>query len=111
MQAEAKREIEELEQMEKEDETAFGEDGFWTQKAIQRIRDIAETYDTIGDGPARQANLAHINNNTENRSSRIRILKMYLINYNSNHHYHHDLERHLIYFISHAQHHIITSHH
>src|SRR5208282_2545782 len=58
MQAEAKREIEELEKMEREDETAFGEDGFWTQKAIQRIRDIAETYDTIGEGPSRQANLA-----------------------------------------------------
>ena len=56
MQAEAKREIEELEQMEKEDETVFGEDGFWTQKAIQRICDIQ--YDDIGDGPARQANLA-----------------------------------------------------
>ena len=56
MQAEAKREIEELEHMEKEDDTAFGEDGFWTQKAIQRIRDI--TYDDIGDGPASQANLA-----------------------------------------------------
>ena len=56
MQAEAKREIEELEQMEKEDETAFGEDGFWTQKAIQRIHDIS--YEDIGDGPARQANLA-----------------------------------------------------
>jgi len=58
MLAESEREITELEQMEKEDETAFGEDGFWTQKAIQRIRDIAENYDDIGQGPARQANLA-----------------------------------------------------
>src|SRR5438045_9570600 len=56
MHAEAQREIDELEKMEKEDETAFGEDGFWTQKAIQRIRDIA--YDDIGDGPAGQVNLA-----------------------------------------------------
>ena len=58
MLTESEREITELEQMEKEDETAFGEDGFWTQKAIQRIRDIAENYDDIGQGPARQANLA-----------------------------------------------------
>jgi RING-type zinc-finger len=57
MYAETKREIEELEKMEKEDETAFGDDGFWTQKAIQRIHDIAETYDSIGEGPSRQANL------------------------------------------------------
>ena len=40
METETKRDIEELEKMEKEDETAFGEDGFWTRKAIQRIRDI-----------------------------------------------------------------------
>src|SRR5271155_1180181 len=58
MHAEAQREIKELQKMEKEDETAFGEDGFWTQKAIQRIQDIQETFDTIGEGPARQANLA-----------------------------------------------------
>lgn len=58
MLAESEREITDLEKMEKEDETAFGEDGFWTQKAIQRIRDIAEHYEDIGDGPARQANLA-----------------------------------------------------
>ena len=58
MHAEAQREIDELEQMEKEDETAFGEDGFWTQKAIQRIQDIATSYEDIGQGPARQADLA-----------------------------------------------------
>jgi hypothetical protein len=58
MHAEAQREIDELEKMEKEDETAFGEDGFWTQKAVQRIRDIATSYEDIGQGPARQANLA-----------------------------------------------------
>lgn len=58
MHEQAKREIAELEQMEKEDEAAFGGDGFWTQKAIQRIRDILETYDDIGEGPARQVNLA-----------------------------------------------------
>ena len=58
MHEQAKREIAEIEQMEKEDETVFGEDGFWTQKAIQKIRDFAEKYDDIGQGPARQANLA-----------------------------------------------------
>lgn len=58
MHAEAQREIDDLEKMEKEDETAFGEDGFWTQKAVQRIRDIATSYADIGQGPARQANLA-----------------------------------------------------
>src|SRR5947207_3541802 len=58
MHAEAQREIDELEKMEKEDETAFGEDGFWTQKAVQRIRDIATSYEDIGQGPARLANLA-----------------------------------------------------
>ena len=56
MAKEANREIEELERMEKEDETAFGDDGFWTQKAIKRIRDT--TYDDIGEGPASQTNLA-----------------------------------------------------
>jgi hypothetical protein len=44
--------------MENEDETAFGEDGFWTQKAIQRVRDTTDLYDEIGEGPARQRNLA-----------------------------------------------------
>jgi len=58
MQAEATREISELERMEKEDETSFGEDGFWTQKAVQRIRDVSATYSDIGQGPARQANMA-----------------------------------------------------
>jgi hypothetical protein len=58
MHAEAHREISELEQMEKEDETSFGEDGFWTQKAIQKIRDISATYSDIGQGPSRQANLS-----------------------------------------------------
>jgi hypothetical protein len=57
MKAEAEREIKALEQMEKEDETTFGEDGFWTQKAIQRIRDHSELYDAIGEGPVRQANV------------------------------------------------------
>ena len=58
MQSEAAREISELEQMEKEDETSFGEDGFWTQRTIQRIRDISLTYTDIGHGPARQASLS-----------------------------------------------------
>jgi hypothetical protein len=58
MHTEAQREITELEQMEKEDETTFGEDGFWTQKAVQRVKDQAELYDKIGEGPSRQVNLA-----------------------------------------------------
>lgn len=58
MHAQATREINDLEKIEKEDETIFGEDGFWTQRAIQKIRDIAETYDDIGKGPAHLANLS-----------------------------------------------------
>jgi len=58
MHAQAEREIQELEIMEKDDETAFGEDGFWTQRAIQRVHDTSLSYDDIGEGPARQANLS-----------------------------------------------------
>jgi hypothetical protein len=58
MHAQAAREIAELEKMEKDDETAYGEDGFWTRKAIQRIQDQSELYDSIAEGPARLANIA-----------------------------------------------------
>ena len=58
MRSEAEREIEDLKRMEKEDEVAFGEDGFWTHKSIQRIHDQADTYGSIDEGPVHEANLA-----------------------------------------------------
>ena len=69
MHAEAAREIAELERMDKEDEAEYGEDGFWTRKAIQRIRDQSELYNSIGEGPARLANLALSSSTTQNNNN------------------------------------------
>jgi len=69
MHSQAAREIMELERMNKEDEMAYGEDGFWTRKAIQRIRDQSELYDSIGEGPAKLADLALSSSTTRNNNN------------------------------------------
>ena len=47
MKSESAREISDLERMEKEDESSFGEDPIWTQRAITRIQNTLDTYSDL----------------------------------------------------------------
>ena len=52
MQSQYDREISEIEYQEKEDELLFGEETFWTRKAVNAIRDAKERIQGIGNPPS-----------------------------------------------------------